>query len=72
MVWFLYYGNYPTGPRPTWRGARIKTPLGTLPFMDIYLNIKIEGIAFVYLKNIFAVVLHYVPYSFLECRFIKY
>ena len=59
MFYFLYCGNYPTSLEC--RETKNRTPLLMLSFMYIYLNIKLKGIALVYLTEVFPVVLYYIP-----------
>lgn len=53
LLWKLSYQS-------VWRETKNKTPLPTLPFMYIYLNIKIEGIGLVYFTKVFPAVLFYI------------
>ena len=54
LLWKLSYQS-------EWRETKNRTPLLMLSFMYIYLNIKMKGIALVYLTEVFQVELYYIP-----------
>ena len=54
LLWKLSYQS-------EWRDTKHRTPLLMLSFMYIYLNIKMKGIALVYLTEVFQVELYYIP-----------